>query len=102
MRKVASSIRSEAWARNPDDASFVLRLRFLTARKKLIKQVRPPIDLNHVANSQFAASSGFRLAVHLNFATLDHQLCLSARVCNATELQELIQSQGFTFGSGIG
>ena len=60
------------------------------------------IDLNNVANNQFAASSGFHLTVDPDFTTLDQQLRLSTRICNATEFQELIQPQGFTFGSGIG
>ena len=36
------------------------------------------IDLNHIANNQFAASSGFHLTVNLNFTTLNQQLRLSA------------------------
>jgi hypothetical protein len=75
---------------------------FSTARKKLVRRVFSPIDLNNVANNQFAASSGFHLTVDADFTTLDQQLRLSTRICNAPEFQELIQPQGFMFGSGIG
>jgi hypothetical protein len=77
-------------------------MRFSTARKNLVQRVSYPIDLNNVAHNQFAASSGFHLTVDLNFTTLNQQLRLATRICNATELQELVQSQGFTFGNGIG
>jgi hypothetical protein len=42
-----------------------------TAGKKLVRRVRYPLELNNVANHQFAASSGFHLTVDLNFTTLD-------------------------------
>jgi len=63
--------------------------------------IRFPIELNNVANGQFPASSGFHLTVDQNFATLDQQLRLSARACNAAEFQELIQPQSLTFGKRI-
>ena len=77
-------------------------MRFSTARKRLVNRVRYPIDLNNVAQNQFAASSGFHPAVDLNFTALNQQLRLSTRIGNATELQELIQPQGFTFKNEIG
>jgi len=72
------------------------------AREKLVRRVFSPIDLNNVANNQFASSSGFHHTVDPDFTTLDQQLRLSTRICNATEFQELIEPQGFTFGSEIG
>jgi hypothetical protein len=68
----------------------------------LRNQVHPPLDLNHVAHGQFPASPGFHLTVDLDFTTLDQQLRLSTRAGHATELQELVQSQGFTVGGVIG
>lgn len=72
-----------------------------TTRKKLVGQVACPIELNNVADGQLPASSGFHLTVDLNLTTLNQQLRLSARACNAAEFQELIEPQSFTFGSGI-
>jgi hypothetical protein len=79
-----------------------LPVRFSTARKKLVNRVSCPIDLNNVSQNQLAASSGFHPAVDLNFTALNQQLRLSTRIGNATELQELIQPQGFTFRNEIG
>ena len=81
---------------------LVLPMPLSTTRKKLVGQVFSPIDLNNVAHNQFAASSGFHLTVDPDFTTLDKQLRLSTRIGNATKFQELIQPQGFMFGSGIG
>ena len=77
-------------------------MRLLLIRKELVKRVCLPIDLNNVTNGQFPTSPSFHCTVDLNFTTLDQQLRLSARASNATELQELIQPQSLTFGSGVG
>jgi hypothetical protein len=80
---------------------FLRSIPHSTARKELIWRVRLSIDLNNIANNQLAASSGFHLTVDLNFTALNQHLRMSPRSGNAPEFQELIQSQGFMFGSGI-
>ena len=58
------------------------------------------IDFNNVTDYQLAAPPGFQLPIHFCLTTLDQQLGLSARIRNAAEFQELIQSQGLMFGIG--
>jgi hypothetical protein len=69
---------------------------------RLVQRVRHSIDLNNIAKHQFAPPSGFHFTVDLNLTILDQKLRLSTRIRNATEFQELIQPQGFTFRIGIG
>jgi len=70
-------------------------------RRKLVYLEAMVPHFDNISHAKSPSSSGFDFAVHLDFSALDHQLGLPARFRNATQLQELIQTESIRFGLDV-
>lgn len=56
-------------------------------------------DFDDVSHAQFSASTGFSLPIHFDITVLNHQFDLPTTLGQATQFQEVIESQGVWNGN---